>query len=38
MTSKAEKNRVVDTPHLNIRYTPNDWPFGMDPVPPAIKR
>jgi hypothetical protein len=38
MTSKAEKNRAVDTPHLDIRYTPNDWPFAMDPVPAAIKR
>jgi hypothetical protein len=38
MTSKAEKNRAVDTPHLDIRYTPNDWPFAMDPVPPTIKR
>jgi hypothetical protein len=38
MTSKAEKSRAVETPHLDIRYTPNDWPFAMDPVPPAIKR
>jgi hypothetical protein len=38
MTSKAEKNRAVDTPQLEIRYTPNDWPFAMDPVPAAIKR
>jgi hypothetical protein len=38
MTSKAEKTRAVDTPHLDIRYTPNDWPFAMDPVPAAIKR
>jgi hypothetical protein len=38
MISKAEKNRAVDTPYLDIRYTPNDWPFAMDPVPAAIKR
>ncbi len=38
MISKAEKHRAVDTPHLDIRYTPNDWPFAMDPVPPSIKR
>jgi hypothetical protein len=38
MISRAEKNRAVPTPHLNIRYTPNDWIFAMDPVPPAIKR
>jgi hypothetical protein len=38
MTSKSDKSRTVDTPHLDIRFTPNDWPFAMDPVPPAIKR
>lgn len=38
MTSKAERNRAVETPHLDIRYTPNDWIFAMDPVPPVVKR
>jgi hypothetical protein len=38
MISKAEKQRAVDTPYLDIRYTPVDWPFAMDPVPQAIKR
>jgi hypothetical protein len=38
MISKHEKNRAVMTPHLDVRYTPNDWPFAMDPVPDAIKR
>ncbi len=38
MISKSERNRVVETPYLDIRYTPNDWPFAMDPVPAAIKR
>jgi hypothetical protein len=38
MTSKAEKNRRVDTPHLDIKYKPVDWPFATDPVPRAIKR
>jgi hypothetical protein len=38
MISKAEKNRAVNTPHLDIRYTANDWPFAMDPVPATIKR
>jgi hypothetical protein len=38
MTSKAEKNRRVETPHLAIKYTPTDWPFATDPVPKAIKR
>jgi hypothetical protein len=38
MTSRAEKQRRVDTPHLAIRYQPVDWPFATDPVPKAIKR
>jgi hypothetical protein len=38
MTSKAEKNRRVETPHLAIRYRPTDWPFATDPVPKPIKR
>jgi hypothetical protein len=33
MTSKAEKNRRVETPDLDIRYKPVDWPFATDPVP-----
>jgi hypothetical protein len=38
MTSAAEKNRRVETPHLEIRYTPTDYPFATDPVPKVIKR
>jgi hypothetical protein len=38
MTSKAEKNRRVETPHLEIKYKAVDWPFATDPVPKAIKR
>lgn len=38
MTSKHEKNRRVETPHLDIRYTPTDWGFATDPVPKPIKR
>jgi hypothetical protein len=38
MTSKAEKNRRVETPHLAIRYQPTDWPFATDPVPRPVKR
>jgi hypothetical protein len=38
MTSKSEKNRRVETPHLDIKYTPVDWPFATDPVPKPIQR
>jgi hypothetical protein len=38
MTSRAENNRRVETPHLAIKYQPADWPFATDPVPKTIKR
>jgi hypothetical protein len=38
MISKAEGNRRVETPHLDIRYEPTDWPFATDPVPPRVQR
>jgi hypothetical protein len=38
MTSKHEKGKKIDTPHLAIKYTPTDWPFATDPVPKLIKR
>ena len=38
MTSRAEKNRRVETPHLEIRYQPADWPFATDPVPRPVQR
>jgi hypothetical protein len=38
MTSKAEKNRRVETPHLAVRYRPADWPFATDPIPKAVQR
>ncbi len=38
MTSKAEKNRRVETPYLEIKYHPVDYPFATDEVPKAIKR
>jgi hypothetical protein len=37
MTSKAEKNRRVETPHLDIRYKPVDWPSATDPIPKPSK-
>jgi hypothetical protein len=38
MISRAERHRRVDTPHLEIRYQPADWPFATDPVPRPIRR
>jgi hypothetical protein len=38
MISRAERHRRVETPHLEIRYQPADWPFATDPVPRVIRR
>jgi hypothetical protein len=38
MTSKAQKNRRVETPHLAIRYKAVDWPYATDPIPKAMPR
>jgi hypothetical protein len=38
MISKAEKNRRVETPHLDIRYQPTEWGFATDAPPRVIKR
>jgi hypothetical protein len=38
LTSKAEKHRRIETPHLDIRYQPTDWPFATGPIPPSMKR
>jgi TAT (twin-arginine translocation) pathway signal sequence len=38
MTSRHEGGKRIETPHLEIKYTPTDWPFATDPVPKAIKR
>jgi hypothetical protein len=38
MTSAAEKGRKVETPHLEIKYRPTDWPHATGPIPKAIKR
>jgi len=38
LTSKKEGGKRIETPHLKIKYTPTDWPFATDPVPPTVKR
>jgi hypothetical protein len=38
MISKAEKNRRVETPYLEIRYQPTEWGFACDPLPATFKR
>jgi hypothetical protein len=38
MTSRREKHRRIETPHLDIPYHPTDWPLAPDPVPKAITR
>jgi hypothetical protein len=38
MTSRAEKVRRVETPHLAIRYQPTDYGFATGPVPKRIER
>src|SRR5262249_61228218 len=36
MVSKAERNRRVETPHLEIPYQSPHWPFPTDPAPKPI--
>jgi hypothetical protein len=38
MTSRAEKHRRIETPYLDVRYQPIDWPFATGPVPKGSKR
>jgi hypothetical protein len=38
MTSRAEKHRRVETPHLAINYRPTDYGFATGPVPRTITR
>jgi hypothetical protein len=38
MKSKSRGHGHQDTPHLEIKYQPTDWPFATDPVPKAINR
>jgi hypothetical protein len=38
MTSKHEGGKRIETPHLEIKYAPTDWPFATGPIPMAVKR
>jgi hypothetical protein len=38
LISKAEKNRRVETPHLDVKYKPVDHPFGIGPMPKTFTR
>lgn len=38
MTSKHEGGKRIETPHLEIKYTPTEWGFATDEVPKSIKR
>ena len=37
MTSRHEKGKRVETPWLDVRYTPTDWPGAQGPIPKATK-
>jgi hypothetical protein len=38
MISRHEKQRVVPTPYLDVRYQASDWPFATGQPPRPIKR
>jgi hypothetical protein len=38
MTSRHKGGKRIETPHLDIKYKPTDWPFATDPMPKEIKR
>jgi hypothetical protein len=38
MTSLFEKGKKIDTPHLNIKYTPTDWPPATGAAPKPARR
>ncbi len=38
MISRSDKNRRLETKHLDIRYQPTDYPYATDPIAKPIKR
>jgi|SRR5262245_15826904 len=38
MTSRHTGGKRVETPHLEIKYTPTDWPHATGPIPKPIER
>src|SRR5260370_11145592 len=38
MISKAERGRRVETPYLDVKYKPVDWPFAPEPTPQVMRR
>jgi hypothetical protein len=38
LISQAENHRVVETPHLAVKYQATDWPHATGPVPKKVQR
>ena len=38
MSSHHQDGKRLETPHLNIKYIPTDWPFATGEIPKTIKR
>ncbi|HJZ90072.1 MAG TPA: hypothetical protein VKE40_04320 [Gemmataceae bacterium] len=38
MTSRHAGGKRIETPHLDVKYQPTDWPHASGPIPKPIKR